>query len=166
MVALCRPRSVSSHVNLTFVWWRAVVQNLKKKERNKIHMLGNKSINHKFGLKVLWKMYTITECVLTLVLYTCPQVVVLWLQSGVPDQTPYHQGCISSQVNFHSVQILFHRIHHTGLLLSLNKKLYPYGKLTESLSTNIWITSTMQQDRVFYYTLDLLWKLWLVKSMQ
>ena len=128
------------------------MQNLKKKERNKIHMLGNKSINHKFGLKVLWKIYTITECVLTLVQYTCPQVVVLWLQSGVPDQTPYHQGCISSQVNFHSVQILFHHIHHTGLLPSLNKKLYPYGKLTSnvSLSTNILITSTMQQDRVFF----------------
>ena len=134
------------------------MQNLKKKEINKIYMLGNKSVDHKFELKVLWKMYTITECVLTLVLYTCPQAVVLWLQSGGSDQTPYHQGCISSQVNFHSVQILFHRIHHTGLLLSLNKKLYPYGKLTSnvSLSTNILITSTMKQDRVFYYTLDLL----------
>ena len=121
-------------------------------------MLGNKSINHKFELKVLWKMYTITECVLTPVQYTCPQVVVLWLQSGVPDQTPYHQGCILSQVNFHSVQILFHHIHHTGLLPSLNKKLYRYGKLTSnvSLSTNILSTSTMQQDRIFYYTLDLL----------
>ena len=134
------------------------MQNLKKKEINKIYMLGNKSVNHKFELKVLWKMYTITECVLTLVPYTCPQVVVLWLQSGVSDQTPYHQGCILSQVNFHSVQILFHRIHHTGLLPSLNKKLYPYGKLTSnvSLSTNILSTSTMQQDRIFYYTLDLL----------
>ena len=103
------------------------MQNLKKK--NKIYMLGNKSVNHKFELKVLWKMYTITECVLTLVPYTCPQVVVLWLQSGVPDQTPYHQGCISSQVNFHSVQILFHRIHHTGLLPSLNKKIISLWKI-------------------------------------
>ena len=101
----------------------------EKKKKIKKHMLGNKSINHKFGLKVLWKMYTITECVLTLVLYTCPQGVVLWLQSGVPDQTPYHQGCISSQVNFHSVQILFHRIHHTGLLPSLNKKIISLWKI-------------------------------------
>ena len=105
------------------------MQNLKKKEINKIYMLGNKSVNHKFELKVLWKMYTITECVLTLAPYTCPQVVVLWLQSGVPDQTPYHQGCISSQVNFHSVQILFHRIHHTGLLPSLNKKIISLWKI-------------------------------------
>ena len=105
------------------------MQNLKKKEINKIYMLGNKSVNHKFELKVLWKMYTITECVLTLAPYTCPQVVVLWLQSGVPDQTPYHQGCILSQVNFHSVQILFHRIHHTGLLPSLNKKIISLWKI-------------------------------------
>ena len=105
------------------------MQNLKKKEINKIYMLGNKSVNHKFELKVLWKMYTFTECVLTLVPYTCPQVVVLWLQSGVSDQTPYHQGCISSQVNFHSVQILFHRIHHTGLLPSLNKKIISLWKI-------------------------------------
>ena len=133
------------------------MQNLKKKEINKIHMLGNKSINHKFGLKVLWKMYTITKCVLTLVQYTCPQVVVLWLQSGVPDQTPYHQGCILSQVNFHSVQILFHRIHHTGLLPSLNKKIISLWKIDikckfEHQHLNYLYNATI----IFYYTLDLL----------
>ena len=133
------------------------MQNLKKKEINKIHMLGNKSINHKFGLKVLWKMYTITKCVLTLVQYTCPQVVVLWLQSGVPDQTPYHQGCILSQVNFHSVQILFHRIHHTGLLPSLNKKIISLWKIDikckfEHQHLNYLYNATI----IFYYKLDLL----------
>ena len=120
-------------------------------------MLGNKSINHKFGLIVLWKMYTITECVLTLVQYTCPQVVVLWLQSGVPDQTPYHQGCILSQVNFHSVQILFHRIHHTGLLPSLNKKIISLWKIDikckfEHQHLNYLYNATRQSFFIIYQT--------------